>query len=170
MTSTDQAVLEFIGLEGRSHSELEETFPGFDVMRLIRARLIEAVLHEHAETEAHARRHDRYVLTTRGAAAAGISVESRQRTSQPSSGGVDGQQFESLLEQVQELHRVADELTRSPRLHDHVRARLTWNRDVPSVPKEQRELADEVVEILGMPRLSPAQAGQLQKAFFRRGR
>jgi hypothetical protein len=81
---------------------------------------------------------------------------------------VDDDTFESLLEQVRDLHRTADELTRSPRLHDHVRARLTWSRDVPSIPSDQRLLADEVVGALGSPRLSAAQSRELYRAFFGR--
>jgi hypothetical protein len=81
---------------------------------------------------------------------------------------VDDETFQSLLEQVRDLHRIADELTRSPRLHDHVRARLTWSREVPSVPPEQRRVADDVVDVLGSPRLSAAQSRQLHRAFFKR--
>jgi hypothetical protein len=81
---------------------------------------------------------------------------------------VDDETFQSLLEQVRDLHRIADELTRSPRLHDHVRARLTWSRDVPPVPPEQRRLADEVVDVLGSRRLSATQSRKLHRAFFRR--
>jgi hypothetical protein len=81
---------------------------------------------------------------------------------------VDDEHFESLLEQVRDLHRRADELTRSPRLHDHIRARLSWSREVPSVPSDQRELADEAVDALASPRLSSVQSRRLQKAFFGR--
>jgi hypothetical protein len=81
---------------------------------------------------------------------------------------VDDAQFESLLEQVRELHRLADELTpSSTRLHDNVRARLSW-RDAPALPPEQRQLADEAVEVLAEPRLSSRQAQLLQQAFFGR--
>ncbi len=80
---------------------------------------------------------------------------------------VDDTQFESLLEQVRELHQLADELTRSSstRIHANVRARLSWNQP-PTLPPEQTRLADEVVEVLGLARLSPSQARQLQRAFF----
>jgi hypothetical protein len=81
---------------------------------------------------------------------------------------VEGAQFQSLLEQVRELHRLADELTHSPRLHAHVRARLSWSTDVPSLPPDQLTLADEVVEMLGSPRLSSSQARELERAFFGR--
>jgi uncharacterized protein Yka (UPF0111/DUF47 family) len=81
---------------------------------------------------------------------------------------VDAEHFESLLKQVRDLHRRADELTRSPRLHEHIRARLSWSREVPSVPSDQRELADEAVDALASPRLSSVQSRRLQKTFFGR--
>jgi hypothetical protein len=78
-------------------------------------------------------------------------------------------EFQSLLEQVRDLHRLADEVTReSTRLHENVRARLSWNRDPPVLPSEQRKLADEVVEVLAKPRLSSSQSRQLQRVFFGR--
>ena len=80
---------------------------------------------------------------------------------------IDDVQFQSLLEQVRDLHRLADELTpSSTRIHANVRARLSWDPDPPPLPPEERELADEVVEVLAKPRLSSWQARQLQRAFF----
>jgi hypothetical protein len=82
---------------------------------------------------------------------------------------VDDQQFQSLLEQVRDLHRLADEVTReASRLRANVQARLSWEPDPPTLPPAQREIADEVVEILSKPRLSSSQARQLQRAFFGR--
>jgi hypothetical protein len=82
---------------------------------------------------------------------------------------IDDAKFQTLLEQVRELHRLADEVTReSTRLHANVRARMTWDRNPPSLPPEQRKLADEVVEALSNPRLSSSQSRALQRAFFRR--
>jgi hypothetical protein len=82
---------------------------------------------------------------------------------------IDDDQFQSLLEQVRDLHRLADELTReTTRIHANVRARLSWDRNPPSLPKAQREVADEAVEILSKPRLSSTQARALQRAFFGR--
>jgi hypothetical protein len=76
-------------------------------------------------------------------------------------------EFQSLLDQVRDLHRLADEVTReSTRLHENVRARLSWNRGPPVLPSEQRKLADEVVEVLAKPRLSSSQSRQLQRVFF----
>jgi hypothetical protein len=80
---------------------------------------------------------------------------------------VDDREFQSLLEQVRELHRLADELAPSKtRIEANVRARLSWDSDPAPLPPEQRELADEVVEALAKPRLSSWQARQLQRAFF----
>jgi hypothetical protein len=82
--------------------------------------------------------------------------------------GVEDEVFETLLEQVRDLHRRTDEITRSKsRVHEHIRARLSWN-DPPSLPADQRELADEVVNALDTPRLSSQQAGKLWRAYFDR--
>jgi|RhiMethySRZTD1v2_1073278.scaffolds.fasta_scaffold690094_1 hypothetical protein len=79
MATTDEAVLAYIGLGGRSHEEIAERFPGFEVARLVRAHLVMLVLDEHHETEAHVldARGLRYALTTRGASALGVP-ESRR--------------------------------------------------------------------------------------------
>jgi hypothetical protein len=82
---------------------------------------------------------------------------------------IDDVQFQSLLEQVRDLHRLADELTReSTRIHANVRARLNWETNPPALPAEQRKLADEVVAALGKSRLSSSQSRQLHRAFFGR--
>ena len=79
---------------------------------------------------------------------------------------IDDEVFQTLLEQVRDLHRRTDELTRAKtRMHENIRARLTWNV-APSLPTEQREIADEVVEALTTPRLSSAQSRQLWRAYF----
>ena len=81
---------------------------------------------------------------------------------------IDDEVFQTLLEQVRELHRRTDEIARSNALvHDHIRARLSWS-DPPSVPPQQRELADEVVDLLGKPMLSTAQSKRLWREYFRR--
>lgn len=90
------------------------------------------------------------------------------RISYPAAVAVDEPQFETLLDQVLDLHRRADELTRSPRLHEHVRARLGWSKDVPSLPRDQRDVADEVVAALETRNLSPGQSRVLHRAFFGR--
>jgi hypothetical protein len=80
--------------------------------------------------------------------------------------GVDDEVFQTLLEQVRELHRRTDELTRSKtRVHQHIRARLSWNMP-PSLPSEQTRLADEVIDALETPRLSSVQSRQLWRAYF----
>lgn len=82
---------------------------------------------------------------------------------------VDDAKFQTLLDQVRELHRLADEVTReSTRIHANVRARMSWDRNPPSLPAEQRRLADEVVEALSNPRLSSSQSRTLHRAFFGR--
>ena len=83
---------------------------------------------------------------------------------------VDDVQFQSLLEQVRDLHRLADEISREKvRFDAHVRARLSWDdRNAPPLPSGQRDLADEVVDALSKPRLSPSQSRQLYRAFFGR--
>jgi len=79
---------------------------------------------------------------------------------------IDDEVFQTLLEQVRELHRRTDEITRSKaRVHDHIRARLSWSNP-SSVPSQQRELADEVVNLLGKPRLSTAQSKRLWRESF----
>jgi hypothetical protein len=76
MSAEDREVLDFIGRAGKSLSAIDQRFPGFDVRRLIRARLVEERRFELAETEAHGpARHEHllhYVLTERGARASGI--------------------------------------------------------------------------------------------------
>jgi len=81
---------------------------------------------------------------------------------------IDDDVFQTLLEQVRELHRRTDELTRSKtRVHENIRARLSWNL-APSLPAEQREIADEVVGALSQPRLSTSQSRLLYKTYFGR--
>jgi hypothetical protein len=77
--TTDESVLAFIGRSGRSATAVGERFPGFDVMRLVRAHLVDLDYAEPSETVAHV--HEmalgemRYVLTDRGAAAIGLTPE-----------------------------------------------------------------------------------------------
>jgi hypothetical protein len=79
------------------------------------------------------------------------------------------EEFQSLLDQVRDLHRLADEVTREKtRIDENVRARLSWGSNPPVLPAEQRKLADEVVELLARPRLSSSQSRHLQQAFFGR--
>ena len=84
----------------------------------------------------------------------------------------DEEKFESLLDQVRELHRLADEVTRErSRFDAHVQARLRWDdRNAPPLPAGQRDLADQAVEALSKPRLSSTQSRQLYRVFFRTSR
>jgi hypothetical protein len=82
---------------------------------------------------------------------------------------LDEAEFESLLDQVRDLHRRTDEITRSTsRLHEHIRSQLRWERTPPTVPPEQRVLAEQVVEALSKPRLSSSQARRLYETYFGR--
>ena len=82
---------------------------------------------------------------------------------------LDEAEFESLLDQVRDLHRRTDELTRSKnRLHEHIRSELRWERTSPTIPQEQRALAEQVVEVLSKPRLSSSQARRLYETYFGR--
>jgi hypothetical protein len=79
---------------------------------------------------------------------------------------IEDVQFQAQLEQVRELHQLAHELSHTPRIHSNVRARLYAYPNPPSLPQEQRELADAIVELIKNRRLSSRQAGQLERAFF----
>jgi hypothetical protein len=83
---------------------------------------------------------------------------------------VDDTQFQTLLEQVRDLHRLADEISpEKSSFHAYVRARLSWeDRNAPPLPRAQRDLADEIVDVLSKPRLSSSQSRQLYRAFFGR--
>jgi hypothetical protein len=74
MPTTDEAMLAYIGLGGRSHHEIAQRFPGFDMTRLVRAHLVTLRLDEQHETEAHVldAHRMRYVLALRGASALGV--------------------------------------------------------------------------------------------------
>jgi len=79
---------------------------------------------------------------------------------------IDDEVFQTLLEQVRELHRRTDEITRSKWIvEENVRARLSWN-DPPLLPDDQRALADEVVKALDTPRLSSQQSRKLWRTYF----
>jgi len=77
--TTDESVLAFIGRAGRSSAAVAERFPGFDIMRLVRAQLVDIAYIEPSETVAHLHESPlgemRYVLTDRGATAIGLRAE-----------------------------------------------------------------------------------------------
>ena len=98
-------------------------------------------------------------------------IRGRSRQSHPGTNGVvplDEEKFQSLLEQVRELHRLADEATRErARFDAYVQARLRWDdRAAPALPAAQRDLADQAVDALSRPRLSTSQSRQVYRAFF----
>lgn len=73
VATLDEIVLAYIGDAGRGEGELAERFPDFDIARLARTQLVMFDSRASAEIEAHVLdRERRYVLTDRGAAAAGI--------------------------------------------------------------------------------------------------
>lgn len=73
----DRQVLEFIGRQGKPPEVIRERFPDFDVMRLVRAALVELIRIDTPETQAHGSPQSPafqrfFVLTPRGAEAVGI--------------------------------------------------------------------------------------------------
>jgi hypothetical protein len=94
---------------------------------------------------------------------------SRHRSSGHTVPGIDEAEFQSLLDQVRDLHRRTDELTRSQTgLHENIRAQLRWERNPPPLPKDQRDVAEEVVEALSQPCLSSNQSRRLFETYFGR--
>ena len=71
--SEDRDVLEFIGAEGKTFEELEERFPTFDLLRVIRPGLVE-MSRTQSGNGAMNRFEDRYVLTELGASAVGVTL------------------------------------------------------------------------------------------------
>lgn len=121
-----------------------------------------------AERGRHSRRSRQHCRLRRRARAGGLrGSRSPNNDFVHSSPTIDEEKFESLLDQVRELHRIADELTTERvRLHENVRARLSWSHDAPPLPREQRDVADKAVEALSAPRLTAAQSRRLYRAFF----
>jgi hypothetical protein len=80
MPADDRDVLEFLGQQGKSLEAITERFPGFDMLRLVRAGLVEVMHIDQSETQAHGGPHSPafqsfYVLTKRGAEAIGIDPD-----------------------------------------------------------------------------------------------
>ena len=77
MFTEDEAVLEFIGRQGRTSDAISERFPEFEMLRLVRAGLVD-VQEIEPETEAHGHTSPqltRYTLTERGTIAVGTAVD-----------------------------------------------------------------------------------------------
>src|SRR5262245_55319687 len=76
MATVDESVLEFIGIEGRTPAAVADRFPNFDVIRLVRAQLVDIVFAEF-DTVGHIDEpvlgEMRYVLTERGQTAIGLN-------------------------------------------------------------------------------------------------
>ena len=77
--TTDEAVLAYVGREGRPLETVAKRFPGFDMTRLVRAQLVEVVREVEPDALAHlhepAVAGERYVLTARGAEAVGLLLD-----------------------------------------------------------------------------------------------
>jgi hypothetical protein len=77
----DEEVLKFIGRRGRTSDAISERFPGFDMLRLVRAGLVEgrdAGPEVYAHTQISAQVTPHYTLTERGATAVGVHVRARR--------------------------------------------------------------------------------------------
>ena len=77
MSSEDRDVLEFLGRQGKRLEQIHERFSDFDILRLIRAGLVEIMRIPLEETQhpsgpSSPAFQDWYVLTPRGAEAVGI--------------------------------------------------------------------------------------------------
>jgi hypothetical protein len=72
-TTLDLDVLEFIGPDGKTFGQIEEQFPTFDVVRVIRAGMVE--ISRETDTAGGG---DLYVLTERGASAVGLEPDQRR--------------------------------------------------------------------------------------------
>jgi hypothetical protein len=77
MSAEDEEVLKFISRQGQTTGAISERFPDFDMLRLMRAGLveerdIEPETQAHAHTSSQLIRH--YTLTERGARAVGIDL------------------------------------------------------------------------------------------------
>ena len=80
---------------------------------------------------------------------------------------VDDVQYHAMLLRARELRRVVEELgsLSTPAIHAGVDARLRGSEKNVELPPGQRELVEEIVEILERPGLSPMQARALAHAF-----
>lgn len=81
---------------------------------------------------------------------------------------VPDDEFETMLARAKSFRRRVDEIgsVSGPVIVGNVRDRLRWRADVETLPPAQGELADEILELLANPSLSPQQAHQLERAFF----
>ncbi len=80
---------------------------------------------------------------------------------------VDDLEYHAMLLRARELRRVVEELgsLTAPAIRAGVDARLERKDEAYPLPPGQRQLVDEVVEILDRPGLSPLQARGLAHAF-----
>jgi hypothetical protein len=80
---------------------------------------------------------------------------------------IDDVQYHAMLLRARELRRLVDELGSftAPAIDASVLARLLGKPLADELPLGQRELVDEIVELLERPGLSPLQARGLAHAF-----
>ena len=79
---------------------------------------------------------------------------------------VDSGNFEAMLGHACEFHEQVEALGMScDRIRAHVHGRLHWHL-APELPPGQAKLADEILELLENPLLSPWQTHELEWAFF----
>lgn len=80
---------------------------------------------------------------------------------------IDDLHFQVMLKRAREFRRRIDELgsVSGPVIDANVRARLRWNPQPPQLPPGQRQLADEILDLLKNPQLSTGQARELAQAF-----
>jgi hypothetical protein len=80
---------------------------------------------------------------------------------------IDEREYETMRYRARSFRRRVDELggLNAPAIEGNVRDRLRW-RETTSLPSAQGELADEIVALLGTPKLSPHQAAHLEREFF----
>jgi hypothetical protein len=82
---------------------------------------------------------------------------------------VDDEEFERMRETASDLNFEVDQLEAADAydLRNAVRDRIRWKRDTAEPPAEHRDLMNRILALLEHPRLSPKQAAQLERLFFR---
>ena len=87
---------------------------------------------------------------------------------------MDDEPFQTLIEQVRDLHRRTDELNRSKalRTHEHIRARLTWNAplSLPPISETSRRRSSRRSAHPGSPPRDPPAVGALLRQVGRAAR
>jgi hypothetical protein len=81
---------------------------------------------------------------------------------------VPDDEFETMLARARSFRRRVAELgsVSGPVIEQHVRERLRWRPTTSTLPPAQGELAEEIIELIEAPRLSPQQTSRLEREFF----